>query len=902
MEQSAAGVTANEAVAEKEAVAETDAVASESVPYNVSEGANDGREVDLTQTSFVDTSISERATDESISTGRSFAGDNATPSDSSAEGGSGGGNFDASLALGAAGAAGIGAGLAAFDTRSDQPQSDASKSTNTPIEAPQDAPPVDPEIVEVFVEEVDEILEAIEAQLPDWSEDLTSVAPITEIRRNFHTLKGSGRIVGANQIGELGWAVENMLNRLMDGTIAPSEDHLFIVTHACRIVPKLRSEFVHGTTSESADLVELLEQVDVLASGGALSSALASSKPALNTPSGEERGDAEDLDSARPPSVEVPSFFSAPGSEEQAASADDARAIFAEEQQEHLEILSARVRESLAEGQLELDSPFTRALHTIAGSAATAGELSVLGIAEPLQDVASVILRERNGMLDGEPLAFVREAVYALQRLLDVDTPSSSALGGLLETEDTPQSLLELDATAVLLDAREYLDAWRFGSLDLERAEQMNRALVTVIERAHSDDFAELAETLHLAHSQFGDQPLEEDRHHALIASHDDLLVHLDALAAGQVANLTVESRERLQDLLSEAGSQEPTAVQEEDEPLSDDAQEALAYTLDKSDEFDLDALDDDVFASDDVAPIEDVASIDDVTPLEDIQSAESIELPQDEELADELAPVEQESVTASLSLAAAGAGAAAVGAAALAGGDVADVGDAEPSATETVLASEEDEVDHELLEIFFEEADEILEEFDHNLQSWSEDRANSAPLDNLLRGLHTLKGGARLAGLSALGDMSHNYESELIEIQNAEGEISGIRFEAVQQSYDELVEAVQRARSGDAPAVEVAAETDIELPAETSDNPTNNFDEDVEAAFSSEALAEAEAEVAAEREQELRVTANEASVAGLAAASLSSEVSNEEADEPGDPRANSCTKCRAGCKRRGIE
>ena len=276
--------------------------------------------------------------------------------------------------------------------------------------------------------------------------------------------------------------------------------------------------------------------------------------------------------------------------------------------------------------------------------------------------------------------------------------------------------------------------------------------------------------------------------------------------------------------------------------------------------------------------------------PAEEIRSAEAIELPEDVELPEELTSVEQ-------------------------------VEPSEPDPSESVTASlasgasEDDEVDHELLDIFFEEADEILEEFDHNLQSWSEDRANSAPLDNLLRGLHTLKGGARLAGLSALGDMTHDYESELIEIQNAEGEISGIRFEAVQQSYDELVEAVQRARSGDTsevehqtyatpevqtePVAEIAVveatqvqpeseaqaeletpiqpeqlEPEIDLPAEATDEAANNFDEDVEAALSSEALAEAEAE--AEREQEHRLNANEASVAGLAAAGLSDAVSDE--------------------------
>ena len=39
------------------------------------------------------------------------------------------------------------------------------------------------------------------------------------MRRSFHTLKGSGRIVGASNIGEFSWSVENLLNRVIDGTV-----------------------------------------------------------------------------------------------------------------------------------------------------------------------------------------------------------------------------------------------------------------------------------------------------------------------------------------------------------------------------------------------------------------------------------------------------------------------------------------------------------------------------------------------------------------------------------------------------------------------------------------------------------------------------------------------------------
>ena len=38
-----------------------------------------------------------------------------------------------------------------------------------------------------------------------------------------------------------------------------------------------------------------------------------------------------------------------------------------------------------------------------------------------------------------------------------------------------------------------------------------------------------------------------------------------------------------------------------------------------------------------------------------------------------------------------------------------------------------------------------------------------------MLRGLHTLKGGARLSGLTKLGDETHQFESFLIDVQSEE-------------------------------------------------------------------------------------------------------------------------------------
>jgi len=63
---------------------------------------------------------------------------------------------------------------------------------------------IDDEIIEIFVEEAEEVLETIAEFTPKWKADRENEEARAEVRRAYHTLKGSGRMVGATTIGELG--------------------------------------------------------------------------------------------------------------------------------------------------------------------------------------------------------------------------------------------------------------------------------------------------------------------------------------------------------------------------------------------------------------------------------------------------------------------------------------------------------------------------------------------------------------------------------------------------------------------------------------------------------------------------------------------------------------------------
>ncbi len=73
----------------------------------------------------------------------------------------------------------------------------------------------DDEILEIFVEELEEIFEQLQASLDQWLNDESKDKELVNVRRYFHTLKGSGRMVGAKRSGELAWTVEDTLNRVI---------------------------------------------------------------------------------------------------------------------------------------------------------------------------------------------------------------------------------------------------------------------------------------------------------------------------------------------------------------------------------------------------------------------------------------------------------------------------------------------------------------------------------------------------------------------------------------------------------------------------------------------------------------------------------------------------------------
>ncbi len=83
---------------------------------------------------------------------------------------------------------------------------------------------VDAELLDIFIEEAIDVLATLRARLDGLRANPAESDDLVTIRRGFHTLKGSGRMVGLTQLGDTAWAVEQTLNRWLqlDWPVTPA--------------------------------------------------------------------------------------------------------------------------------------------------------------------------------------------------------------------------------------------------------------------------------------------------------------------------------------------------------------------------------------------------------------------------------------------------------------------------------------------------------------------------------------------------------------------------------------------------------------------------------------------------------------------------------------------------------
>jgi len=565
----------------------------------------------------------------------------------------------------------------------------------------------DEEIVEIFVEEVGEILVNIDTYLPLLQANTSNQEALAELRRGFHTLKGSGRIVSAGLLSELAWSIENMLNRVIDGTVQGSSQIIAVTDDARQLISVLclafEKEFDGARECDVEPTAAIIERADILASGGV-------------------------------PSVDIKVEVSekSEASEVVLEKQTDDFVVFDEQASAPMRVLKEFVDTHSDVGAVHIDQNVVHALQALDGFAALAGIETIIAIAGPVQEVVNH-LDERAAEANREHLEFLLQSVYALEsifsELRDGQVPEEDGAMFAAEADrllsDIPAiqqvSILGIDSVPALLEMHEFIENWRNGTDNLDQRNNILIALREISAHAEKNTYASissLSDALREALTGLMDKSPDEDTFILLDKAQETLVNSFDCVAAQQQLPVVDDLVEKL---LMFAGSETSVVEAPDDEHIDLEA-------IDLNEEPEIPEL---------FIPVVPVAVIPADTDIlvQEHDSVESID--QYDDLPGDL--------------------------------------------------------DLEIVEIYFEEADELIESMDLSVNDWDAERDNELHLENMLRVLHTLKGGARLAGLASLGDLTHTFESFLVDLQNRGFEPNDAFFSEVHDRVDEVTNLLSR-------------------------------------------------------------------------------------------------------------
>ena len=137
----------------------------------------------------------------------------------------------------------------------EEPQESTKKDTKTAADSALPAT-LDTELQKVFLEEFGTVLDMMNDHIPIWLNHPADMELVTEIRRGFHTLKGSGRMVGATELGDFAWRVEDMLNALLDRRINSADQVAVIIQLAKEVLPVIKQRLLQKQTALQSDAID----------------------------------------------------------------------------------------------------------------------------------------------------------------------------------------------------------------------------------------------------------------------------------------------------------------------------------------------------------------------------------------------------------------------------------------------------------------------------------------------------------------------------------------------------------------------------------------------------------------------------------------------------------------------
>ncbi len=287
---------------------------------------------------------------------------------------------------------------------------------------------IDDEIREIFLEEFEEEIGNLAQLLPAWKADPNNIELLQPVRRVFHTLKGSGRLVGARTLGEFSWKIENMLNKVRDGLRPATPPVVAMVDQAYGALPQLHAA-LRGDGPVTVDLRAMEAFAERIAGGEDVMPVLAAAAPVAAAAA--VSADAAPVGVAPVEPAAVDAALAEAGV---AIPAAEASGIAVSVDPVLFEILQTEVGGHLARidawlararsAPTEADDPLLRAIHTMNGAFAMT---EVPAITDALTPAEAYVRRQLSlgGPVPGEGVAAIGELADRVR-----DTVAAIAVSG----------------------------------------------------------------------------------------------------------------------------------------------------------------------------------------------------------------------------------------------------------------------------------------------------------------------------------------------------------------------------------------------------------------------------------------------------------------------------------------
>lgn len=601
----------------------------------------------------------------------------------------------------------------------------------------------DDDIVDIFLEEANEVLVSLNENIIHWAENSSSDSRdnsyMHEIRRGFHTLKGSGRMAGAEHIGDAAWSIELLINRIVDGSISISDSHIAIVAEAIEFMPNLIQAFSQRVLPQVEPLQSLIKRVSLLAEDSdsitVEESIHSNEENNVVDISGREvksdEVDKEDKDNKDKQEKEIPELTAVDAEDHEENTENEStdlttseidretlEAIFISELEVQLSVVNGYLESHAMDSDIYPSEAVERALHTIVGGARIARNQWISEIFAPAE-ILLCLIRKRCAISANENNLLIKIHDWTLEKITSGTLNHASevdeeAANGLIDelnqavaddlsmaNEDQPL-LVDSD---LIFKAEDFLRHWRsVGSPPAEYASMLSvlEKLEQAAEQGEQIFVQQQCHCLNQLYQHFSQSGLHYQAYTTLLQGHRDLEDMLDRIAAGQ--RVAASSTDILEALLDDEKKAQQT-IQQADLQLKSQAQ-----------------------------------------------------------------------------------------------------------------TNSKDSLDYEIVSIFLDESEDLIESVEIDVQEWLNNRSDSVYLKKLMRPLHTIKGGARMAGLEIVGDISHEFETLLLSVGNGDKKMDGRFFKKVGQFVNQLIDAISATRCQLHGATEVDQEKPDNLRAKDED------------------------------------------------------------------------------------